>query len=123
MKATSLVLDRAPPGADLGAIWRRKRSKDAFSSIWGRFLVDFFYGFDQFCRTFNIIFQNFIAVYDIDGVTILAPIQIMWPGGVRASRLNNKNTFLIINSIDDSIYHVLDNASQNHMCLFSSLLV
>lgn len=28
-------------GADLGAIWRRKRSKDAFSSIWGRFLVDF----------------------------------------------------------------------------------
>ena len=29
------------PGADLGAIWRRKRSKDAFSSIWGRFFVDF----------------------------------------------------------------------------------
>ena len=28
-------------GADLGAIWRRKRSKDAFSSIWGRFLVNF----------------------------------------------------------------------------------
>ena len=25
------------PGADLGAIWRRKRSKDPFLTIWGRF--------------------------------------------------------------------------------------
>ena len=29
------------PGADLGAIWCRIRSKDTFSSIWGRFLIDF----------------------------------------------------------------------------------
>ena len=29
-----------------------------------------------------------LLVYDINGPTILAPIQIMWPGGVRASRLN-----------------------------------
>ncbi len=27
----------ARPGADLGAIWRRKRSKDVFFSIWDRF--------------------------------------------------------------------------------------
>ena len=35
-------------GADLGAIWRRKRSKDALSSIWGRFLLDFGRIFEQF---------------------------------------------------------------------------
>ena len=76
------------PGADLGAMWRRKRSKDALSSIWGGFLVDFGWILIIFERTFNAFFQNSIAVYDNDGPTILAPIQIMWPGGVRASRLN-----------------------------------
>ena len=29
------------PGTDLGAIWYRKRSKEAFSSIWSRYLVEF----------------------------------------------------------------------------------
>ena len=36
------------PGADLVAIWRRKRSKDAFSSIWTRCLVDFGRIFNDF---------------------------------------------------------------------------
>ena len=77
------------PGADLVAICHRKRSKDAFSSICVRFLVDF--------GQILIIFEGLLMllfripspfIHDIDGPTILAPIQIMWPGGVRASRLN-----------------------------------
>ena len=40
-KGRSPPLDLERPGADLGAIWRRKRSKDALSSILGHFLVDF----------------------------------------------------------------------------------
>ena len=50
------------PGADLGAIWRRKRSKDAFLSIWGRFLVDFGRMFNEFRLIFDVVFQDFDAV-------------------------------------------------------------
>ena len=36
------------PGDDLGAICSRIRSKEAFSSIWARFLIDFDKIFEQF---------------------------------------------------------------------------
>ena len=51
-----------PPGPDLGAIWRRKRSKDAFSSIWDRFLVDFGTICYDFLWIVNVTFQNSDAV-------------------------------------------------------------
>ena len=51
-----------PPGADLNAIWRRKRSKVAFSSILGRFFVDFGWNFDEFRLILDDIFQEFDAV-------------------------------------------------------------
>ena len=51
-----------PPEADLGAIWRRKRSKDAFSSIRGRFLVDFGWIFNEFRLIFDVVLQDFDAV-------------------------------------------------------------
>ena len=35
------------PGADLGAIWRRKRPKDVFFSIWDRFWDDLAMILDQ----------------------------------------------------------------------------
>ena len=41
LKRSSTFSQGVAPGADLVAIWRRKRSKDVFSSIWGRFLIDF----------------------------------------------------------------------------------
>ena len=49
------------PGADLGAIWRRKRSKDAFSLIWVSFLVDFGRVWDHFGR----IFYDFSSIVDV----------------------------------------------------------
>ena len=75
---------RSRPGRDLAPKTLQGRIFIDLGSFSGRFWMDF----NNFRRTFNATFQNFIAVYDIDGVTILAPIQIMWPGGVRASRLN-----------------------------------
>ena len=48
------------PGADQGAIWRRKRSKDAFSLIWVSFLVDFGTVLDNFGR----IFCDFSSIAD-----------------------------------------------------------
>ena len=36
----------------------------------------------------RILFKDFCKNSDIDVPTILAPIHTMWPGGVRASRLN-----------------------------------
>ena len=42
------------PGADLGAIWRRKRSKDVFLSIWGRWK-----GFGPIWNDFSMIFRRF----------------------------------------------------------------
>ena len=38
---------RTRPGTDLGAIWRRKRSKDAFSLILVPFLIEFLRDFGQ----------------------------------------------------------------------------
>ena len=103
------------PGADLVAIWRRKRSKDVFSSIWGRFLidfgrilgkcsneyphvlqmivdrckVDFRKNVVRFRMDIRRLFKDFCKNSDIDVPTILACIHTMWPGGARASRLNN----------------------------------
>ena len=50
------------PGADLGAIWHRKRSKVAFASILGRFFIDFGWIFDEFRLIFDDVFQDFDAV-------------------------------------------------------------
>ena len=43
--------------ADLGAIWRRKRSKDVLSSIWGRFLFDFGWILIIFERLLMLLFR------------------------------------------------------------------
>ena len=43
------------PAADLDSIWRRKRSKDAFVSIWDRFLIDF----GRICDELRMEFQWF----------------------------------------------------------------
>ena len=45
-------------GADLGAIWRRKRSKDVFSSIWDRFGSIF--------NRFLTIFDGFVLLFLMD---------------------------------------------------------
>ena len=50
------------PGADRGAIWRRKRSKDACSSIWDSFLVDFVRTFYRFRLIVDIAFQDLDAI-------------------------------------------------------------
>ena len=50
------------PGEDLGAIWRRKCSKDAFSSISGRFFVDFGRVLDNVRLIFDVAFQDFDAI-------------------------------------------------------------
>ena len=52
------------PGADLVAIWRRKRSKDVFSSIWGRFLVDFGIPRYQKCFRCKQSYLNFDPNFD-----------------------------------------------------------
>ena len=51
-----------PPGAYLGAIWHRKRSKDVFSYIWGRFFVDFGRIWDNFRLIFDVVVQDFEAI-------------------------------------------------------------
>ena len=51
MSSTPIYGDR--PGADLGAIWRRKRSKDAFPSIWGSDWKYFESIWDGFLKMFH----------------------------------------------------------------------
>ena len=51
-----------PPGADLGAIWRRKRSKDEFSSIWDRFWVDFRRILEKYRLIFDVVFHDFDVI-------------------------------------------------------------
>ena len=51
-----------PLGADLGAIWRRKRSKDEVSSIWGRFFIDLGWIFNKFRLMFDVVVQAFDAI-------------------------------------------------------------
>ena len=75
---------RSQPGRNLAPKTLQGRTFIDLGSFSGRFCMDF----NNFRKTFNATFQNSIVVYDINGPTILAPIQIMWPGGVRASRLN-----------------------------------
>ena len=108
-------LCRTRPGSDLVAIWRRKRSKDTFVSIWDRFLidfgrilgkcsndyphvlemivdrcqVDFRKNVVRFRMDIRRLFKDFCKNSDIDVPTCLVYIHTMWPGGVRASRLNN----------------------------------
>ena len=84
------------------------RSGIVFSSI----LMEF-----NNCRTtFNATFQNFIALYNIDGPTILTPIQIMWPSGVHASRLNNPGERCSITITDgvDIFFFYLATTSRIH---------
>ena len=50
------------PEADLGAIWHRKRSNDAFSSIWDRFSVDFGKIINDFRLIFDVVFHDFDAI-------------------------------------------------------------
>ena len=52
----------SPPEADLGAIWRRKRSKDTFSSIQDNCLVDFGRIVYHFPEIFDVVFQDFDAI-------------------------------------------------------------
>ena len=61
-KKRSPPLEWERPEADLGAIWHRKRSKDAFSSIRDRFLVDFGRIFDEVQLIFDVVFQDFDAI-------------------------------------------------------------
>jgi hypothetical protein len=49
-------------GADLGAIWRRKRSKDACSSIWCRFFVDLGWFLDNFRLIVDVVFEDFETI-------------------------------------------------------------
>ena len=54
------------PETDRVAIWRRKRSKDAFSSIWARSLVDFQkISYDFRSTVLNVIFQELYVLVNI----------------------------------------------------------
>ena len=73
-----------PPGADLAAIWRRKRSKDEFASILGRFFVDFEWIVDEFRLIFDDVFQDFDAVLiTIELHKNMLYFSKLWPGGLR----------------------------------------
>ena len=93
-----------PPGADLGAIWRRKRPKttqepilDGFSTDFGwifMILVDFLMIFTHFYIHFGVDFSTFSRqhVFDIfQKPKALSPatpqtiFQKPWPGGMRVS--------------------------------------
>ena len=58
------------PGADLVAIWRRKRSKDAFLSIWLCFLLIL----EGFWTNFGWILKDFTPILDVVFVRIQASI-------------------------------------------------
>ena len=62
------------PGADLGAIWCRIRSKDAFSSIWGRFLIDFRRIFEQFSEHVECYFSKFQRRINTNSLTCVRKI-------------------------------------------------
>ena len=62
------------PGANLDAIWRRKRSKDAFSSIWGRFLIDFGRIFEQFSEHVECYFSKFQRRINTNSLTCVRKI-------------------------------------------------
>lgn len=53
------------PGADPCAIWRRKRSNDAFSLIWGRFLSIL----EGFYTNLGLIFHDFLMIFNIFYIT------------------------------------------------------
>ena len=53
------------PGADLGAIWHRKRSKDAFSSIWARSWSIL----EGFWTNLGLIFHDFLMIFNIFNIT------------------------------------------------------
>ena len=65
---------RTRPGADLGAIWCRIRSKDAFSSIWGRFLIDFGRIFEQFSEHVECYFSKFQRRINTNSLTCVRKI-------------------------------------------------
>ena len=60
--------DGERPGADLVAIWRRKRSKDAFLSIWACFLLIL----EGFLTNFGWILKDFPPILDVIFVRIQA---------------------------------------------------
>ena len=53
------------PGTNLGVIWRRKRSKDVFSSIWDCFLGRFWKDFGQISIDFWCCFSWFRCNFNI----------------------------------------------------------